>query len=109
MKDDLYHYIVVRKDLPIEHQLVQIVHAVGESILEAPVPPTTRAVLLHADSEGELRELSETLTTKGLAHVLICEPDPPYNGAAVAIGVAPSNKRNQLRKAFFHQKLVQFD
>lgn len=97
-----YQYILVRKDLPIEVQIVNIAHAAGESIIEAPIPSTTVAVILHVENEKQLLEYGEILSKKEYAHVLIREPDAPYNNDAMSIGLAPSTKRNQLRKIFYH-------
>lgn len=97
-----YQYVVIRKDLPIEVQMINIGHAAGESIVEAPIPSTTRLVLLHADNENSLLELEAIVKAKNYHCVLIREPDEPYNNAAMALGLAPSTKRNQLRKLFYH-------
>ena len=98
----VYHYILIRKDLPASVQMVNAVHAAGESIIDAPIPSTTRAVLLGVDNEEMLLSYFEKLKTKNIHYVLIREPDEPYNGAAMAIGIAPSDRRNMLRKLFHH-------
>jgi hypothetical protein len=103
-----YHYIVVRKDLPVEVQMINVGHAAGESIIEAPIPATTRLVLLHAENENSLLELETTVKAKGYHCVLIREPDAPYNNAAMSLGLAPSIKRNQLRKLFYHFQALKF-
>lgn len=102
-----YHYILVRKDLPIPVQMVNVAHAAGESIIDAPIPPTTRAIVLHVENEEQLLLFSNLLKQKeGLHHVLIREPDAPYNGEAMALGLAPSQRRNFLRRLFYHLELV---
>jgi hypothetical protein len=101
-----YHYILVRQDLPIPVQMVNVAHAAGESVVEAPIPPTTRAVVLHVADEAQLLEYAAEVQQKGLSHVLIREPDAPYNGAAMALGLAPSQRRNALRRTFYHLELV---
>lgn len=102
----LYHYILVRKDLPFAVQMVNVAHAAGESVVEAPIPSTTRAVILHVADEKELLKYVEIIKQKNFSHVLIKEPDEPYNGAAMALGLTPSNRRNALRRVFYHLKLV---
>lgn len=147
-----YHYIIVRRDLPLGHMLAQSGHAAGESaswwtteraaesigrdllagdepedtpvwtkdhVREAldPVvgwcgnpqywaalPENTHIVILGAKSEGHLRLLDEKLTdsrnTLGAAfpkHILITEPDAPYNGAPTAIGIYPTLNRDILK------------
>ena len=103
-----YHYIVVRKDLPVEVQMINVGHAAGESIVEAPIPPTTRLVLLHVENEASLLEIERLVSAKGYHCVLIREPDEPYNNAAMSLGLAPSIKRNQLRKLFYHLNAAKF-
>lgn len=104
-----YQYIIVRKDLPIKIQMINVGHAAGESIIEAPIPSTTRLVLLHAENENALLELEGVVKSKGYHCVLIREPDAPYNNAAMSLGLAPSTKRNQLRKLFYHYQTVELD
>ena len=106
MIDKLYHYILVRKDLPIGVQMVNVAHAAGESILEAPIPSNTIAVVLHVENEAELINHYNILVEKKIECILIREPDAPYNLAAMSIGVKPSNRRNALRRLFYHLKLV---
>jgi hypothetical protein len=104
-----YQYIVVRKDLPVEVQMINVGHAAGESIIEAPIPSTTRLVLLHAENENALLEIEGVVKAKGYHCVLIREPDEPYNNAAMSLGLAPSTKRNQLRKLFYHFQALKLD
>lgn len=86
--------MIVRKDLPHGHQLAQSVHAAGES---GPATSGTYAVVLGVPDEGTLLELHARLTYFRVPHVLIREPDPPYLGAAMAIGFPPQ-PRSLLRK-----------
>ena len=97
-----YQYILVRKDLPVEVQMINIAHAAGESILVAPIPSTTRVFLLGVDNEAQLMEYVRLVQAKEYHFVLIREPDEPYNNAAMSIGLAPSDKRNQMKKLFYH-------
>lgn len=86
--------------------MVNIAHAAGESVIEAPIPSTTRAVLLHVQNEKELLEYATLMEQKQIPHVLIREPDEPYSGATMALGLAPSTRRNTLRRLFYHLELV---
>jgi hypothetical protein len=75
----------------------QVVHAAGESArLAARLPRGTHAVVLGASGEA-LRALERTLTSAGIPHAAIREPDPPYAGALLAIGVQPA-PRASLRR-----------
>lgn len=106
MNEIPYQYILVRKDLPLEIQMVQVAHAAGESIIEVPVSSKTTCVLLYVETEAQLIEYEVLIKSKDFHCVLIREPDEPYNNQAMSIGLAPSIKRNQLRKLFYHLELV---
>ncbi|MFH1466459.1 MAG: hypothetical protein ABIO70_18895, partial [Pseudomonadota bacterium] len=66
----------------------QLIHAAGESRSGA-LPPGTHAVVLAARDEVHLEAIARRLAFDGLAHVQIREPDPPYLGALMAIGLHP--------------------
>jgi hypothetical protein len=102
----LYHYILVREDLPYPVQMVNVAHAAGESIIDAPIPSTTIAVILHVKDEAHLFEYADLIKNKDFPHVIIREPDEPYNNAAMSIGLQPNDRRNALRKLFYHLNLV---
>jgi hypothetical protein len=73
-----YRYILVRRDLPIEKQMIHACHAADESVTKevAQLPDTTRIV-----------------------------PDgPEYGRGYVSIGVDPTLKRSKMRKLFHHQR-----
>lgn len=82
--------MVVRTDIPPGHQLAQVVHAAGES---GPASLGTYAVVLGAPSEQHLLDLHERLIYSRVPHVLVREPDPPYLGAAMALGFPPQPRR----------------
>lgn len=98
----LYHYVIVRADLPFGVILAQTVHAAGES---GPAISGTYAVVLSVPDESALLALSNRLTEANVFHHLIREPDAPYNGAAMTLGVPPGSRDN-LRKHF--KKLALF-
>ncbi|HEX7840628.1 MAG TPA: hypothetical protein VF469_24280 [Kofleriaceae bacterium] len=41
------------------------------------------------DSEAELALLAERLELAAIPHVVVREPDPPWSGALMAIGIPP--------------------
>lgn len=91
----LYHYCIVRKDIPFGNQCAQLIHAAGESVKD-PVPNSTHAVALHAESEADLIALESSLNTSGVCFVSIREPD--CNNELMAIGLLPQVRTKQLRK-----------
>lgn len=94
----LTHYIVVRADLPLGIQAAQIVHAVGESLNE-PHKANTHSVVLSVPNEDALREAVRRLGLYGVRHKVIIEPDKPWNGQRMAIGVFPVWDREYVKKA----------
>lgn len=81
----------MRRDLPRGTQAAQLVHAAGHSS-PGKLPPGTFAIALSCVDEEELRALSKRLESSGIAHECINEPDEPYNGQLMAIGLPPSYK-----------------
>lgn len=87
----LYHYVVVRRDLPLGVTVAQTIHAAGESS-PGNLPANTHAVALSAKDEAELLALEERLKAAGVKHFAIREPDAPWNGALMAIGFPPQDR-----------------
>jgi hypothetical protein len=77
--------------LPRGVQAAQIAHAAGES---APgnLPAGTYAVVLAVEGERALVQAADRLRLAGVAFVSIFEPDAPYNGALMALGLVPGRK-----------------
>lgn len=71
---------------------VQAAHAAAESIRSLPVSPETVVCALVAEKSEDLEQLAHQLKQAGIHHVLIHEPDAPYNGAATAVGIAPMER-----------------
>lgn len=88
---------MVRADLPLGVQLAQTVHAAGETS-PGNIPDTTHAVVLHAQGELELLTLEAKLQQHGVAFKAIREPDEPYCGSLLAIGLVPCIRTKELRK-----------
>lgn len=104
-----YHYIVVRRDLPLEKQLVHVAHAAGESVVVAPLSPSTRVALFHAADEQELLAQADKVRAAGFRVTIIHEPEGPECGRGnVSFGVEPSDRHNKLRKLFHHLPLATF-
>lgn len=88
----LTHYCVVRADIPVGAQAAQLIHAAGYSSTGS-LPAGTYAVALTVPDEAELRALASTLERAGLPHHLIIESDDPFAGQAMAIGLAPMDRK----------------
>jgi peptidyl-tRNA hydrolase len=97
VRQHLTHYCLVRQDLPRGVLAAQLIHAAGESS-PGGLPENTFAVALAAKSEEHLLHLEEKLRRLSIPHAAIREPDAPWDGALMAIGLAPVADRNQVKK-----------
>ncbi len=69
----------------------QCVHAAGESST-GNLPDGTRAVVLAAENQAKLLAIERNLLENGIVFTAIREPDPPYLGELMAIGIKPTDK-----------------
>ncbi len=90
--------MIVRTDLPVEHQLVQACHAAYEAGLRLaqPTKETDYSVICAVSSEQELRAVHARLEAQGIPTVLFTESD--MDDQATAIGSAPVS--GDQRRAF---------
>ena len=93
---ELTHCCVVRVDLPRGTFAAQLIHAAGESA-GGSLSSGTIAVALGAKDEDELLAVERQLRARGIPHRAIREPDPPWNGALMAIGIEPVADRAAVR------------
>ena len=100
----LTHYIIIRDDLSRGTAIAQATHAAGESG-QGKVATGTYAVVLAAKSSGHLEQISSKLKLSNVEHCQIVEPDMPFNGELLAIGVVPK-PRKELRKHFSNLPLL---
>lgn len=94
--EDLYHYVLIREDIPIGDMVAQTIHAAGES---NPGGLSCYAVALAVPKE-KLLDIEKQLINNELLHVSIRETDPPYDGELMAIGIYPTfrSKNKALRR-----------
>jgi len=102
-----FQYVVVHRSAAALPGVLacQAIHAATECLRRLPVSNETHVGVLVAEKSEDLEKLSEVLTMRGIHHVLIREPDPPYNGAATAVGVEPQDRR-AIRHLFEHFKAL---
>jgi peptidyl-tRNA hydrolase len=101
----LTHYCVIRQDLPRGVLAAQLIHAAGESS-RGILPPHTFAVALAAKDEAHLESLEQALRRLDIPHRAIREPDPPWNGALMAIGIVPVADRGTVKRVTGSLKLL---
>jgi hypothetical protein len=87
---------VTRRDLSRGTQAAQLIHAAGHSS-PGKLPEGTYAIALSCANEEELRALSDRLEAAGLHPHRINEPDEPFNGQLMALGLPPSYKSTYRR------------
>jgi peptidyl-tRNA hydrolase len=75
--------------LPLGVLCAQITHAAGESSL-GNLPENTHAVVLAASDQAKLLALERKLIEAEIPHKAIREPDDPWNGQLMAIGINPT-------------------
>jgi len=73
-----------------------LVHAAAES--SKGTTTGTHAVVLGAPSEDTLLELEKRLQRNNIPHTAFREPDPPYNGSLMSIGIEPVEDRRMVRR-----------
>lgn len=84
----------MREDLPLGTLAAQLVHAAGET---GPVEPGTHAVVLSARNEEHLLKIEHQLSSYQIKHHNIREPDSPWNGELMAIGLYPISDRRLVK------------
>lgn len=109
----LYHYCIIRPDLPIGDYGAQIGHAYAHSNhLGLALPADTHNVVLRSCKKSackcngqHLLEFEQYLIVNSVQHISIREPDAPWDGALMAIGIYPAPK-SQIGHYFRHLKCV---
>lgn len=86
----------MRRDIPRGAQFAQLIHAAGES--SPRVASGTYAVALAARDELQLEELALLLREAEVKFVEVREPDAPYCGALMALGLEPTQHRKPIQK-----------
>lgn len=96
--------MIVRQDLPLGNLAAQIVHAAGESS-PGNLPADTHAVVLAVPDERALLEVEERLLKADVCFAAIREPDAPWAGALMTIGIKPQ-ERTTLRRLLRDLRLL---
>jgi hypothetical protein len=98
------HYVIVRADLPLGVMVAQTIHAAGES---GPAVHGTHAIALAATNERALGRVADQLTEAGINHVQIREPDAPWLGQLMAIGIPPTSHNTTIHRVVRRLQLIQ--
>lgn len=84
--------------------VAQTIHAAGESS-PGNLPEGTYAIALQVPDEPALLQLEQKLLAAGIPHKAIREPDAPYLGALMSIGVVPT-ENPEVRRILRHLPLL---
>ncbi|GBG14329.1 TonB-dependent receptor [Novimethylophilus kurashikiensis] len=95
-----YSYLMVREDIPLEHQMVQLGHAALEAGFSFNRPAeTSYLILLAAKNQEELVRTAEELADLGIEHHMFYEPDfGPMGHSALATRPLFGDERKHMRK-----------
>lgn len=110
----MIQYILVREDLPVGVASAMVAHAAAESVAQwilkedyyptAKLPsPLSTVVVLAAKDEKAIVKWHKKLTRMNIKHIMFCEPDAPYNGAAMSIGCLPADDEDGYRQKAFRR------
>lgn len=91
--------------MPVGTICAQLIHAAGESS-PGNLSSNTIAVGLAVDNEIQLLELEQHLISQQIPHHAIREPDEPYCGALMAIGICPSLRTKKLKRITSSLRLI---
>jgi len=90
--------------LPKGVQAAQLVHAAGESS-PGNLPEGIYAIVLAVPNLAKILALERVLIEKAIPHKAIREPDWPWNGELLAIGIRPMD-RKAIRKILSNLPLL---
>lgn len=93
-----HFFIFVRKDLPIEQQIVQAAHAAYEVGKQDRSENIRSLVLSRVNSEDELLHQAEYLNYLGIKFVTFREPDIGNQATAIATAPLTEQQRKKLRR-----------
>ncbi len=83
--DKSYVYVLIRTDIPLEQQLVQVGHAALEAGFRFNAPREVASlIVLAVPDRAALLEASARLNDKGIEHELFFEPDFEMGHSALA-------------------------
>jgi peptidyl-tRNA hydrolase len=97
----------------------QVTHAAGESFAQWANVPSNRTRLAHfgiptgtiacvlgVPNERRLKAIEKKLIAEGIKHVAIREPDAPWNGRLMTIGLYPSERTPAITRVLGRLKLL---
>jgi len=105
-----YVYVLVREDIPVEQQLVQVSHAALEAGFRFQQPEKTASlIVLSVPNEAGLKEAAERLARYDIDHHMFFEPDfgPMGYSALATRPLLEKKERHRMRKWPLYQPAAQ--
>ncbi len=93
MSDTTYAYVLVRTDIPLADQMVQVGHATLEAGGKFTYPPHTHMVLLQVPCQKTLLKHVERLERHGIASCVYWEPDDDMHHTAACFQPIAGDQR----------------
>ena len=98
MNPNTYIYVLVRTDIPVADQMVQVGHVCYEAGLKFGAEPDTYLVLCQVDTEEALLEAELRLNHEGIETHKFHEPDDDMGYTALCSQPVSGNLRNKFRR-----------
>lgn len=93
----MYCYTFIRKDLPINHQIVQACHSALEAGSEFKEPGNIpHLILLELKDQEHLIKTQEMLKNFGIRHHMFFEPDNDIGNSSITTEPLSNEKRKLL-------------
>ncbi len=91
LTDHRYVYVVVRVDIPIQHQMAQACHAALEAGKEFPdiIDEPDSLIVLQVENQEELNRAADLLHKNGVGLVKFWEPEPRWNYGYTSFATEP--------------------
>ncbi len=95
-----YVYVFVRKDIPIEHQIVQSCHAALEVGLKYPYvsKDPSSLILIGVKNQNKLESAIAYLNSTGIKTEMFFEPSWDYGNTAFATEALTEDQRIHLKR-----------
>lgn len=99
--DKPYVYVLIRKDIAFEQQLVQVGHAAWEAGLSFEQPGEVASlIVLEVPDQSALEAASDRLERYGINHKMFFEPDFDMGHSAIATRPVHAKKERHLFRKY---------
>jgi len=93
----MYTYTFIRRDLPIQHQLVQACHSALEAGAEFKIPDIiSNLILLDAEDKDHLSDIARFLDDHDIRYHMFFEPDNGMGYSSITTEPLTRNRKKLL-------------